>query len=179
MAKPQQILSEREKGLITVLTAEGTSQSKIAKALGMPLTTFRDVLVYNGLSATIQKARRSAIERVEASLFKKALGWKHRAVKIFCSATGNVTKVAYTERFAPSDVAGIFLLVNLMSDKYKNVAQILHKGPGKDGSFTFEDSTRYRDALVAAFSRAVTEDPGLGKPADAQPDGITSPGVAS
>ena len=121
MAKPKQILSKREKELISALFKEGKTDDQIAKVIGLQRETFRKVLKYNGLSCTTKKAKESADEKVERSLYERACGYSHPAIKIFCNKDGDVTKEDYIEHYPPDTGAAIFWLCNRQPKNWKNV----------------------------------------------------------
>ena len=65
-----------------------------------------------------------ADKRVEQSLYRRAMGYSHDAVKIFCSKTGEVTKVPYVEHFPPDTVACIFWLKNRKPQEWRDKLDI-------------------------------------------------------
>ena len=63
---------------------------------------------------------KEADAKVAQSLFRRATGYKHKAVKIFANATtGDIVKVPYTERFPPDVGAAKFWLVNRDKARWK------------------------------------------------------------
>lgn len=124
MAKPRQILSKREKELITALFREGKTDAEIAKVLGLQRETFRQVLKYNGLTCTTKKAKENADEKVERSLYERACGYSHKAVKFFSHEGEVIEEKEYIEHYPPDTGAAIFWLCNRQPDKWKNVQKI-------------------------------------------------------
>jgi hypothetical protein len=73
-------------------------------------------------SAALKTGKEAADERVERSLYHKAIGYRHEAVKIFCTKDGEIVEHAYVEQFPPSDTACIFWLKNRRPDKWRDRA---------------------------------------------------------
>jgi len=72
MAKSRQVFTEREKTIILNLYKMGKTDQQVADVVGMPRKTFTDVLIYNGLTASIKKD--VADDEIEHTLFEKAKG---------------------------------------------------------------------------------------------------------
>lgn len=123
MAKPKIILSARERKLITALFKEGKTDKEVAKVVGLQRVTFRKVLKYNKLSFTIARAKETADEKVERSLFERAVGYEHKDTQFFCFQ-GQIISEEYIKHYPP-DVPGATLwLCNRQPNKWKNVAKI-------------------------------------------------------
>lgn len=73
-------------------------------------------------------AKEEVDARVERSLFHRAIGYESRALKIFCSKDGNVTKVPYRERIAPDTTACIFWLKNRKPGEWRDKQEHEHTG---------------------------------------------------
>ena len=127
MAKPRQKLSAREKGLILALFREGKTDAEVAKVIGLQRETFRKVAKYNGLSCTTKRAKGTADDKVERSLYERACGYSHPAVKIFCQGA-MVTREDYIEHYPPDTAALIFWLCNRQPERWKNVQHIEAQG---------------------------------------------------
>lgn len=67
-------------------------------------------------------------QRVERSLYRRALGFEHEAVKIFCSKDGGVTQVPYREIIPPDTTACIFWLKNRRRDEWRDQQEHNHTG---------------------------------------------------
>lgn len=68
---------------------------------------------------------------VERSLYRRAMGFEHEAVKIFCSKDGLVTQVPYREVVAPDTTACIFWLKNRKKEDWRD--KVDHEVTGEDG----------------------------------------------
>jgi hypothetical protein len=77
------------------------------------------------------KAKSVADGKVVASLFERATGYSHKAVKIFVNpSTGKETIVEYTEHHAPDTTACIFWLKNRQRNQWRDKQDVEHSGPG-------------------------------------------------
>lgn len=79
---------------------------------------------------------------VERSLFMKAVGYQHDAVKIF-HQDGQTVQVPYKEKYAPDTAAAIFWLKNRRSDRWKDKQEVEVSG---DSFFTALEKARRRVA---------------------------------
>jgi len=70
-------------------------------------------------SEAIKTARQNADAEIEKSLFHRAKGYSHPAVKIF-NNDGNALTVSYTEHYPPSEVACFFWLANRKPHMWKH-----------------------------------------------------------
>lgn len=67
-------------------------------------------------------------DRVELSLYRRAIGYSYDAVKIVVNSKGEVTKVPYTEHFPPDTTAAIFWLKNRRKDTWRDSHQMDFSG---------------------------------------------------
>ena len=65
-----------------------------------------------------------ADQRVEKSLYHRAVGYSYDAVKIFCNKHGEVTEVPYREHVPPDTVACIFWLKNRQPEAWRDRADV-------------------------------------------------------
>lgn len=82
-----------------------------------------------GFLESLKVAKEEADQRVERSLYRRALGFEHEAVKIFCSKDGEVTQVPYREVVPPDTTACIFWLKNRKKDQWRDKQDLEHTGP--------------------------------------------------
>lgn len=76
-------------------------------------------------SAALKAGREEADGNVSKSLYRRALGYSHKAVKIITVAQGGnmgsvVEEVPYIERYPPDTTAGIFWLKNRRPDLWRD-----------------------------------------------------------
>lgn len=75
----------------------------------------------------LKEARATADAKVTHSLYERALGYSHQAVKIVADAkTGTSTVVPYTEHYPPDPTACIFWLKNRRPDLWREKHAEIH-----------------------------------------------------
>lgn len=91
------------------------------KALAVSEATFyRWCIQYPSMREAKDRGREMAVANVTKALYHRAIGYKHKAVKIFHNKDTGVVKVPYTERFPPDTGAAVAFLTNRHPDKWKN-----------------------------------------------------------
>jgi hypothetical protein len=80
---------------------------------------------------SLKLGKDEADQRVVSSLYRRALGFEHDAVKIFCSKDGVVTEVPYREIVPPDTTACIFWLKNRQKADWRDKVEA--EVTGKDG----------------------------------------------
>lgn len=70
--------------------------------------------------SALKEAKNAADAKVERSLYERALGYKHRSVKIFCNKDGMVTEAPFIQRYAPDPIACIFWLKNRQPERWRD-----------------------------------------------------------
>lgn len=87
---------------------------------------------YPAFREAVRVGKEVADNRVQQSLYQRAVGYEHEAVKIFCDPkTGAQELVPYTERYAPDVTACIFWLKNRRPDEWRDVKAVEHSGTVK------------------------------------------------
>lgn len=69
----------------------------------------------------------AADERVEQSLYRRALGYSHDAVKIM-TVGGAVHREEYVEHYPPDTTAAIFWLKNRRKEQWRDKQEVEHSG---------------------------------------------------
>lgn len=114
------------------MAERGATDMEIADALDVSVRTlYRWKAEREDFRHALKIAKDEADARVERTLYERALGYEHDAVKIFCSKDGQVTKVPYREKVAPDTTAIIFWLKNRKREDWRD--KIDHELAGKDG----------------------------------------------
>ena len=80
-----------------------------------------------GFLQSLKAGKESADERVARSLYHRAVGYRHDAVKIF-AVNGAPLEVPYVEHFPPDTTAAIFWLKNRRPDEWRDKTQQEHSG---------------------------------------------------
>ncbi len=78
-------------------------------------------------SEALRVGKEAADARVEQSLYRRALGYSHDAVKIM-TVDGNVHVEPYVEHYAPDTTAAIFWLKNRKPSEWRDKTETEHSG---------------------------------------------------
>ncbi len=84
---------------------------------------------YKEFSEALRPGKNEADERVERSLYQKAIGYEYDAVKVF-NANGKAMVVPYREKCPPDTTAAMFWLKNRRAEQWRDVQKHEHGGPG-------------------------------------------------
>ena len=76
---------------------------------------------------TLKEWKNLADEKVELSLYKRAMGYSHQEEKIFCQ-DGKVTKVKTIKHYPPDPTSMIFWLKNRKSLERRDKKEVEHSG---------------------------------------------------
>ncbi len=94
------------------LYEEGKTDAEVARAVGISLRTIHYWKAGNSAFLHTIKAAKAVIDdRVEAALFRRAMGYTHAAEKVFCSRE-KVVRVETIKHYPPDATAMIFWLKN-------------------------------------------------------------------
>lgn len=107
----------------------GATDIEIADFFGVSeqtLNTWKNTQL--GFLESLKSGKEEADQRVERSLYRRALGFERDAVKIFCAKDGRVTTVPYREVVPPDTVACIFWLKNRRPEDWREKVEHEHKG---------------------------------------------------
>jgi hypothetical protein len=111
---------------VSKLARRGFTRSEIAELLEVDRGTLRRwEAAYPKFSDTLRTGSQVADDRVERSLYERAVGYSFESEKIFCNKDGVVTRVPYIEHMPPDVTACIFWLKNrrkeVWRDRYEKV----------------------------------------------------------
>lgn len=112
-------------------------------------TVYRWKHSHDAFCQALKTGKDIADERVERSLYQRAIGYEQDDVKIFMPA--NAAKPVYADyraKIAPDTTAAIFWLKNRRGDHWREKQEVQHSG---EVAFSTKEQ---RDAAVAAASRA-------------------------
>jgi len=117
--------SDRMVERLLEMAKAGATDAEMAKAICVSRRTLQ---LWKGkhpeFMRALQEAKDVADEMVELSLYRRATGYSHPAIKIFCSG-GEILTQKYVEHHPPDTTACIFWLKNRQPDRWrdqKNVA---------------------------------------------------------
>ena len=106
--------------LVEKLAKLGLTAEEMADVFDVGVATFKRWLSeHEPFRAACARGRAIADANVAASLYERAIGYEHDAVKIFCSKDGDVTEVPYRERYAPDAQSAMFWLANRQPKKWR------------------------------------------------------------
>ena len=89
-------------------------------------TIYRWAQRHEGFSQALKSGKEESDERVERSLYHRAIGYSHDAVKIFMPAGAEKPVYApYTEHVPPDTTAGIFWLKNRRPDLWRDKRELV------------------------------------------------------
>lgn len=111
------------------LCALGATDDQIADFLGVAMSTFYLWKhAHPEFSESIKTAKEIADDRVERSLYHRAVGYQTDAVKIF-QYEGSELVVPYRENVQPDTTAAIFWLKNRKPEQWRDVSRQERTGP--------------------------------------------------
>lgn len=104
------------------LSLLGATDADLADFFGVTTRTIdRWKGIYPDFCLAIKDAKETANNRVERSLYQRAMGYEYDAVKIFMPAGADEPVYAkYREKVAPDTAAAIFWLKNRRKDKWRD-----------------------------------------------------------
>jgi hypothetical protein len=115
------------------LAQQGATDPEIAEGLGIGTATYyRWKHEHPEFREATRLGKEAADDRVERSLYHRALGYSHEAVKIFMPAgAAEPVYAPYTEHFPPDTAAASLWLRNRRPDQWRD--RIDHELSGKNG----------------------------------------------
>lgn len=111
------------------LCANGATDAELAEYFGVSdRTIYRWKAQFPEFCQSLKTGKSVADERVERSLYHKAVGYQHEAVKIFMPAGATEPVYAkYTEFVPPDTTAAIFWLKNRRANDWRDKTEVHHK----------------------------------------------------
>jgi hypothetical protein len=108
----------------------GATNPDVARALGVATSTV-DLWIKEKaeFSGALKRGREAADANVAKSLYRRALGYSHKAVKIITVAQGGnmgseVEEIPYIERYPPDTTACIFWLKNRRPQEWRDKQEL-------------------------------------------------------
>lgn len=105
----------------------GAKNDDLARMFGVnPRTVDRWLAEKPKFCRAVKEGREEADAKVASSLYHRANGYSHQAVKIFNDRETGVTTVPYTEHYPPDSTAMIFWLKNRRPDLWRDKTEHEH-----------------------------------------------------
>jgi len=107
----------------------GATNAELADEFGVSIRTIDEWKAkYPEFLRAIKASKPVADQRVERSLYERAVGYTVDTEKVFCGKDGQVTRVAVREYYPPDTTAMIFWLKNRKQKEWRD--KIEHTGAG-------------------------------------------------
>ncbi len=132
------------------LASKGATDAEIADFYGVDVRTiYRWKNTHDEFCQALKAGKEIADERVERSLYHRAIGYEQEEVKIFMPAGAEKPVYApYTAKVAPDTTAAIFWLKNRRPDLWRDKTEV---------AVTRNPSEEELDAAIAAKLAAMAE----------------------
>ena len=103
----------------------GAIDEEIADELNIGITTLeRYKESYPEFRGALKLGKEVADARVERSLYQRAIGYSHPAVKAFMTRDGKIVEHHYIEHYPPDPTSMIWWLKNRRPDRWRDVQRI-------------------------------------------------------
>jgi len=136
------------------LCSNGATDAELAEYFDVSdRTIYRWKAQFPDFCQALKSGKSSADERVERSLYHKAVGYTYDAVH-FSSYQGVVTATSYKEHVPPDTTAAIFWLKNRRANDWRDKTEVHHK-------HTVEQLSDNELERIAAAGREGTAEPAL------------------
>ena len=112
----------------------GSTDAQLADALGVTVPTPTNwKAAHPTFLAALKEGKEHADAAVVESLYKRATGWSHKAVKIVTVALGanqgsEVRQIPYIEKYPPDATSMIFWLKNRRREDWRDKHDVEHSG---------------------------------------------------
>lgn len=120
MGRPSKYKSELD-GQAAKLCKLGATDRELAEFFEVSESTLNLwKLQHPSFSESLKRGKAESDDRVEQSLYRRALGYSHDAVKILMTKEGAVFREEYIEHYPPDTTACIFWLKNRRPDLWRD-----------------------------------------------------------
>ena len=126
MARPSKYKPDIHPQLAEAWATAGKTEDEIAVKLGISKATVTNWKnEHPEFLAALKAGKEIPDDKVELSLYQRAIGYRHKAVKIFMPAGAKAPVYAdYTERYPPDPTSMIFWLKNRRPTKWREKQEI-------------------------------------------------------
>lgn len=130
----------------------GATDAEMADFFGVDVRTlYRWKNTHDEFCQALKVGKDEADDRVERSLYHRAVGYEQPAIKIFMPAGAEApVEHEYVEIIAPDTTAAIFWLKNRRGAEWRDKVEV--RGPGPNGEHTINDMTTLELARQIAFT---------------------------
>ena len=141
----------------------GATDAEMAEFFEVSESTINEwKLAYDEFSESIKKGKTLADAEIANSLYHRAKGYSHDAVKILSVSQGagqpsEVQEVPYTEHYPPDTTAMIFWLKNRQPRKWRDKQEVEHSGPG-GGALKMITTTMTAKEAAEAYAGTIDGD---------------------
>jgi hypothetical protein len=132
MARPTEFQPEYVEQAAKLCEILGATDRELAEFFEVSETTINNwKLAHPAFLESLKRGKEHADARVEQSLYRRALGYSHDAVKIFHDKDTGIVEAPFVEHYPPETTACIFWLKNRKPGEWRDRTQT--ELTGKDG----------------------------------------------
>lgn len=107
----------------------GATDADLARSFEVSEDTINEwKTVHPEFSVSIKEGKELSDAEVAEKLFRRATGYKHKAVKIASDPNGREHVTEYEEHYPPDTAAAIFWLKNRRPDMWRDKQEVNHSG---------------------------------------------------
>ena len=134
----------------------GADDKRIADFFGVSESTInRWKVEYPEFRESLKDGKEIADSVIASSLYHRAKGYSHKAVKIF-NDQGRALEVEYEEQYPPDTTAAIFWLKNRQPKYWRDKQEVDHQS--SDGSMTPKESKPLDAETIKAIAKTLNEE---------------------
>ena len=128
-------LNQKIADKILELAAAGKTEKQIATAVGISLATLSNWKSSHGsFLDALKDAKEIADDLVEMSLFQRAIGFRHKEIKLHYDKYDGWQSKTFDRYYPPDTTACIFWLKNRRPDEWREAQRIEHSGKIEGGA---------------------------------------------
>lgn len=149
----------------------GATDEEIAEALNISVRTLYSwKVIHQEFAAALKTGKHVADERVERSLYNRAVGYTFESEKVFCT-NGEVTRVAIREHVPPDTAAAFIWLKNRRRVEWRDRHEHEHGRPGDFDKLSDAELSERIQETERALSLAARRASETGEPSAPIPSG--------